>query len=140
MRNVNTLAYEIAETAVRINRRNRQEETVHGLTGARLAALGRLEAEGRLSLSNLAAAEGVTPATMARIVDGLQQGKLVVRQQSSEDGRIVWVIPTTLGRSLVHGAQRRRFRWLESFLGTLSEDDRDAVERAVQILGMATGE
>lgn len=129
----------MAETALRIHRRTRQEEAVHGLTGARLAALARLESQGRLSLGGLAAAEGVAPATMARIVDGLEEGKLVVRQHSSEDRRTVWVIPTTLGRSLVKGAHRRGYLWLESFLTRLSESEQVTVERAMAILARATG-
>lgn len=138
MSNVIPLASSVAETALRIQRRSRQEESVHGLTGARLAALTRLDSGGRLSLTGLAAAEKVAPATMARIVDALEKGKLVVRQHSPEDGRIVWVIPTTLGRSLVHGSHKRRLRWLESFLTNLSEADRAILERAVAILAKAT--
>jgi DNA-binding MarR family transcriptional regulator len=136
--NVTRLASRVAETALRIQRRSRQEESVHGLTGARLAALTRLDSGGRLSLTGLAAAEKVAPATMARIVDALEKGKLVVRQHSPEDGRIVWVIPTALGRSLVHGSHTRRLRWLESFLTKLSEADRAILERAVTILAKAT--
>lgn len=138
MSNVIPLASRVAETALRIQRRSRQEESVHGLTGARLAALTRLDSGGRLSLTGLAAAEKVAPATMARIVDALEKGKLVVRQHSPEDGRIVWVTPTTLGRSLVHGSHKRRLRWLESFLTNLSEADRAILERAVTILAKAT--
>jgi DNA-binding MarR family transcriptional regulator len=138
MRSGAELAGRVADTALRIHRRTRQEEAVHGLTGARLAALARLASEGRLSLGGLAAAEGVAPATMARIVDGLEDGKLVVRQQSSEDRRTVWVIPTTLGRSLVKGAHRRGYLWLESYLTRLSQREQATVERAIAILARAT--
>jgi DNA-binding MarR family transcriptional regulator len=76
---------------------------------------------------------------MARIVDGLEEGKLVVRQHSSEDRRTVWVIPTTLGRSLVKGANRRGYLWLESYLTRLSESEQATVERAMAILARGTG-
>lgn len=138
MASATPLAGRVAETALRIQRRSRQEESVHGLTGARLAALTRLDSGGRLSLTGLAAVEDVAPATMARIVDALAEGKLVVRQNSPEDGRIVWVVPTTLGRSLVRGSHRRRYQWLESFLTGLSEEDQRIVERAITILAKAT--
>lgn len=138
MTNATTLAGRVAETALRIQRRSRQEESVHGLTGARLAVLSRLDSGDRLSLTGLAAAEDVAPATMARIVDALEEGKLVVRQNSPDDGRMVWIVPTTLGRSLVHGSHRRSYRWLESFLTSLSEDDQEVVEKAITILANAT--
>jgi DNA-binding MarR family transcriptional regulator len=113
---------------------------VHGLTGARLAVLAHLMAEGPLSLTSLAAAERVSMATMARIVDGLQEGKLVIKRRSSEDGRVVQVVPTALGTSLALGAEGRRLRWLETFLNRLNERDRATIERAVAILGPVVGE
>ncbi|HSL25507.1 MAG TPA: hypothetical protein VLA54_04425, partial [Acidimicrobiia bacterium] len=85
-----------------------------------------------------AKSEAVTAATMTRIVDGLQDGKLVVRERSAPDGRVVLIVPTTLGRTLVAGARTRRLEWLESFLAGLSDADRGAVARGVKILANAT--
>ncbi|MGH8927174.1 MAG: MarR family winged helix-turn-helix transcriptional regulator [Acidimicrobiia bacterium] len=128
------LAEAIATTVVRINRRLRQETSVHGLTEARLAVLTRLDTEGRLSLSELAQAEGVAPATMARIVDALEEGRLLIRRPSVEDGRKVWLLPTTLGRSLARGSRYRRTGWLASYLSRLAEADRAIVRRAMELL------
>ncbi len=107
---------------------------MHGLTGARLAVLTRLMTDGPLGLGELANTEGVAAATMSRMVDGLEEGKLVVRQRSPQDGRVVQVVATTLGRSLVAGSQRRRLQWLESRLSELDETDRVNLERAAAIL------
>jgi DNA-binding MarR family transcriptional regulator len=132
------LASRVAEVALRLQRRSRQADRVHGITGARLAALDRLVAAGSMPLSELASAEAVSAATMTRIVDGLQEGKLVIRKRSNMDGRVVLVVPTTLGRTLMAAARSRRLRWLESFLTSLSDADRAAVERAVEILARAS--
>lgn len=131
------LASRVAEIALRLHRRSRQEEAVHGLTGARLSALARLVSDGALSLTELAGAEGVSAPTMARIIDGLQEGKLVVRQRARGDGRIVMIIPTALGRTLLLGARRRRLRWLERFLEDLRDEDRADLDRALHILARA---
>jgi DNA-binding MarR family transcriptional regulator len=134
---IRDLADLVAETAMRLQRRSRQEASVHGLTGGRQAALSRVVDEKRTSLTALAVAEGVSPATMARIVDWLERGKLVVRTPSTEDRRHVWIVPTILGQSLAAGSDRRRSSWLESFLSDLSDRDRATVARAVEILGSA---
>jgi DNA-binding MarR family transcriptional regulator len=130
-----TLAEQLSEVALRLQRRLRQEEGVHGQTGARLATLRRLMEEGPLPVGELAAREGVAAATMTRMVDSLEAGKLVVRRRTNRDGRVVEVIPTSLGRSLVIGAHRYRLRWIEGLLGGLSNEDLTAVNRTVQIIG-----
>jgi DNA-binding MarR family transcriptional regulator len=122
---------------MRLQRRSRQEAAVHGLTGGRLAALASVVAAKRISLSALAESELVSPATMARIVDWLETGKLVIRVPSTEDRRHVWIVPTMLGRSLAVGSRRRRSSWLEGYLSGLSERDRATLERAIEILNAA---
>ncbi|HEY7565655.1 MAG TPA: MarR family transcriptional regulator [Acidimicrobiia bacterium] len=131
------LAAEVVDLVVRIHRRLRQEQAVHGLTGARLAVLTRLHEQGSQSLGSLAAAERVTPATMARIVDGLAQGKLVVRRPSPGDRRMVMISTTSLGRSLLAGGRRRQTYWLTSYLESLTEHERAAMSRATRLLSRA---
>ena len=137
MSSVPSLAGRVSDVALRLQRRSRQMDRVHGITGARLAALDRLVSAGSLPLTELAGAEGVSAATMTRIVDALQKGKLVIRARSDTDGRVVTVISTTLGRTLMTGARHRRLEWLESFLTSLSDGERAAVERGVEILARA---
>lgn len=132
------LANRVAELAMRIHRRSRQEDRVHGITGARFAVLDRLASSGSLSLTDLAQAEAVSAATMTRIVDGLAEGKLVRRERFARDGRVVRIVPTTLGRTLVAGSRNRRLRWLESALASLDQADRAVIERGVEILASAT--
>jgi DNA-binding MarR family transcriptional regulator len=134
---IRELADQVAETAMRLQRRSRQEASVHGLTGGRLAALSTVVAAKRVSLGALAESELVSPATMARIVDWLEEGKLVIRVPSTQDRRQVWIVPTMLGRSLAAGSRRRRSSWLEQFLSGLSDRDRATVARAVEILSDA---
>src|SRR5688572_19376471 len=105
-----SLAGLVADVALRIQRRLRQQPAVHGLTEARLATLKWVIADGRSSVGDLAAAEGVSSPTMTRIIDGLEAEKLVLRRRSSQDGRIVEVVATALGRSLASSAERYHLR------------------------------
>ncbi|HEY4606347.1 MAG TPA: MarR family transcriptional regulator, partial [Acidimicrobiia bacterium] len=116
---------------------SRQEDRVHGITGARMAVLDRLVTTGSLQLTELARAEAVSPATMARIVDALEDGKLVLRVRSAPDGRVVRIVPTTLGATLVTSARHRRLRWLESFIDGLDDGERDVIEQALDIMAGA---
>jgi DNA-binding MarR family transcriptional regulator len=134
---IRELADQVAEMAMRLQRRSRQEASVHGLTGGRLAALASVVAAKRISLSALAESELVSTATMARIVDWLEEGKLVIRVPSTEDRRQVWIVPTMLGRSLAAGSRRRQSSWLVPFLSGLSDRDRATLARAVEILDAA---
>jgi DNA-binding MarR family transcriptional regulator len=129
-----SLAGLVAEVALRLQRRLRQEPAVHGLTEARLATLKRVVADGRSTVGNLAAAEGVASPTMSRIVDGLEAEKLVLRRRSSRDRRVVEVVATTLGRTLASSAERRQLRWLERALQQLNERDRRAIAEVAATL------
>jgi DNA-binding MarR family transcriptional regulator len=129
-----SLAGLVAEVALRLQRRLRQELAVHGLTGARLATLKRVVAEGGSTVGKLAVAEGVASPTMSRIIDGLETEKLVLRRRSSRDGRVVEVLATTLGRTLASGAERHQLRWLEGALQELNERDRRAIAEVAATL------
>lgn len=128
------LAGLMADVSLRLQRRRRQEPPVHGLTEARLATLKRLISAGPSSVGDLAAAEGVAPPTMTRIIDALEAEKLAVRRRSPRDGRVVEVVATALGRSLASSAERRQLGWLEDILQGLSERDRRSIAEAGSIL------
>jgi DNA-binding MarR family transcriptional regulator len=127
------LAARLSDVAVRLHRRLRQEEAVHGLTGARLAVLARLHEDGAQSLRALATAEQVTSATMARIVDGLEDGKLVVRRPWHEDGRKVLISTTSLGRSLLIGGRRRHARWIATYFASLTNAQQEVIAQAIDL-------
>lgn len=129
-----TLAGLVADVSLRLQRRRRQEPPVHGLTEARLTTLKRLISAGPSSVGALAAAEGVAAPTMTRIIDALEAERLVIRRRSARDGRVVEVVATALGRSLVSSAERRQLGWLEDILQGLSDRDRNVVAEAAAIL------
>jgi DNA-binding MarR family transcriptional regulator len=129
-----TIATALADLAVIVTRRLRQGSGAHGLTGSRRAALRRLVSEGPLQVGALAAGEGVTAATMSRMVDGLVEARLAVRIRAEHDRRGVAVTPTALGRTLLEAVDRAELRWLDSIIEGLDNEDRTAVQRAVEVL------
>lgn len=112
----------------------RKEDEASGLSPARLSALSVVVFAGPLTLGALARAEGVTPATISRIVDGLEQGGLVRRRPHPGDGRAVRLEATAKGVRVLHRARDRRLRRLDQRLGELDERELEVVGRAAAAL------
>src|SRR5437879_13700761 len=77
--------------AIHLLRRAREEDKASGLSPARLSALSVVVFRGPLPLGELAAAEGVRPATMTGIVNGLERDGLARRRPHGADGRSVLI-------------------------------------------------
>ncbi|MDI1466118.1 MarR family transcriptional regulator [Catellatospora sp. KI3] len=105
-----------------------------GLSLTAASTLARLDREGPHRLTELATREGVTQPAMTQLVSRLERDGLAARAADPEDGRVVLVEITPAGRELM--ARRRRIRadHINEILGTLSEDDRRAVDAALPVL------
>ena len=63
--------------------------------------------------------------SVTTIVDGLETKKLVHRNRSDQDRRIVRVELTEGGRAVYREAREMKFRMLRSMLGALTEDEQE---------------
>src|SRR6201995_4173192 len=70
----------------RLARRLRKHELA-GLTPTQLAALATVERSGPMRLGDLAAAEGIAPSTLTRLVTALEDSGLVRRFADPSDAR-----------------------------------------------------
>src|ERR671929_1355422 len=87
--------------AIHALRHVRREDPTSGLSAARLSALSVLVFGGPRTLGELAAAEHVRPATMTRIVQALEEERLVRREADPHDGRVVRLHATTKGERVM---------------------------------------
>ena len=78
------------------------------------AVLGRIDREGPVSVSDLAAAEKVRPQSMAQTVGELEADGLVTRRPDPDDGRRALVELTLSGRETLEDDRARRVGWLVS--------------------------
>ncbi|MES9511375.1 MarR family winged helix-turn-helix transcriptional regulator [Streptomyces sp. NPDC000609] len=94
-----------------------------GMSLTTTAVLDRLEREGPIRLTVLAAAEGVTQPSMTALVQRLEAQDLASRVADPEDGRVRLVTVTDAGRERL--AQRRRAgdARVADLLATLPEQD-----------------
>src|ERR1700745_1569817 len=70
----------------RLSRRLRRHELA-GLTPTQLAALATVERAGPMRLGDLAAAEGIAPSTLTRLVTALEESGYVRRCADPSDAR-----------------------------------------------------
>src|SRR3954463_7242927 len=120
--------------AIHLLRRAGERDAGAGVTRARLSALSVVVFRGPLTLTALAQAEGVRPATMTNIVTGLERGALVRRERNEADGRSVLVSATDDGERLLASARRLRIEAIAERLADLPPDDLEVLSRAGELL------
>lgn len=128
------LASALRIAVMRLARRLRNEREDTSLTLTQLSTLGTLARIGPLTLGELAAAERIQPPSMTRIVTGLQERALVVREPDASDRRLVIVRLADEGKELVAADRRRRDAWLNQRLRELSPEEREVLRQAVPVL------
>jgi DNA-binding MarR family transcriptional regulator len=133
------LASTLRISVMRLARRLRSERTDETLTLSQLATLGTLDRHGPMTLGELAAHERVQPPSMTRIVTGLEDRGLVVREPHVSDRRLVIVRLTAEALALLTIDRRRRDAWLARRLRELTPDEHETLRRAVPILEKLAG-
>ena len=103
-----------------------------GMSFTTASTLGRLEREGPVRLTALAAAEGVAQPSMTQLVQRLEGQGLAVRVSDPGDGRVTLVAITDAGREVLVERRRERNTRLAHLLATLSEDERRALGSAMR--------
>jgi DNA-binding MarR family transcriptional regulator len=83
---------------------SRQLTAVCSLTGPQLACLRQIETGGAVTMTGLAGAISLSPATVSGILDRLEARELVCRERQSDDKRRVLVTLTKAGRAAVRRA------------------------------------
>nr|WP_204341814.1 MarR family transcriptional regulator [Micromonospora terminaliae] len=128
------MAPQLRDAITRLNRRVRQARPVGDLTVTQLSALTSLNLAGALTPRELADIERVQPPTMTKIVAKLEDRGLVQRTPHPTDGRQVILAATEGGRAVLDQFERARNEWLASRLAALTEEERDTLRRAADIL------
>jgi DNA-binding MarR family transcriptional regulator len=128
------LADRLHSAAVHLLRRVATVDPRSGLSPARLSALSVIVFGGPLTMTQLARAERVSPATISSTVNGLESAGLVSRSRTGPDARSVTVEATVAGREVLAEGRRRRVAVLAEDLGRLSAQDRQALATGLYAL------
>ena len=86
------------------------------------------------TLSSLADHLSLTLPSVSKLVDGLVQQELVIRQEAAKDRRCVALGLTPAGESIVNSARAAAQASLSKTLSSLSVEELEAVLRAMELL------
>ena len=108
-----------------------------GISPARASALSVLVFGGSRSLTALAQAERVTPATMSKLVAAMEREGLVRRERDRDDARAVSLEATAKGRRILERGRASRLDLLERLLADSTVAEIDAVRTAAEVVERA---
>jgi DNA-binding MarR family transcriptional regulator len=128
------VADRIHSAAIRLLRGLRRQDDKWGLSAPRLSALSVVVFAGPITLGDLARAEQVRPPTMTRLVQALEEDRLVTRKPDAGDKRVAWIKATARGRRLLLRGRKARVRALAASLRSLDQSSVDTLDRAASLL------
>jgi DNA-binding MarR family transcriptional regulator len=117
----------------RLSRRLRKHELA-GLTPTQLAALATVERTGPMRLGELAAAEGIAPSTLTRLVTALEESGFVRRFADPSDARASTLAITPRGHDTLERLRTETTMVLTASLGLLTAAQRSALAEALPVL------
>jgi DNA-binding MarR family transcriptional regulator len=120
----------LAEALTRVTRATRRELALP-LGASSLAALATVDQQGPMRLGDLARHEGVTPATLSRIVSVLEDDGYARRTVDADDRRSSWLEVTPAGKRLLAGVRRDRAALVAARVARLSTAQRRALANAL---------
>jgi DNA-binding MarR family transcriptional regulator len=117
----------------RLSRRLRHHELA-GLTPTQLSALATVEASGPMRLGDVAAAEGIAPSTLTRIVTALEDRAYVERCAVPGDARASTLTITARGHEVLERIRHESTAMLAQSLATLRPEQIEALAHALPAL------
>lgn len=119
----------------RLRRRIKSVSGGTGVTPSQMAVLSRLMLAGEATMSDLAAAEGVRPQSMAAWLAALDEGGWLKRRPDPGDGRRQLISISDEGLRRVDDDRQVRTEWLANALQDRYDDEeRQTIVRALTLL------
>jgi DNA-binding MarR family transcriptional regulator len=117
----------------RLSRRLRRHELA-GLTPTQLSALATIGKTGPMRLGDLAAAEGIAPSTLTRLVTALEESGYVRRTADPSDARASTLAITPHGQDALERIRTESTLMLTASLKLLTPAQRSALAAALPVL------
>jgi len=117
----------------RLSRKLRRHE-IAGLTPTQLAALATVGTSGPMRLGDLAAAEGIAPSTLTRLVTALEESGYVRRCADPSDARASTLAITPHGQDVLERIRSESTLVLAASLRLLTPAQRSALAEALPVL------
>ena len=105
-----------------------------GLSMPQFGILMHLFHHGRCGMSDISDRMEVTNAGASQLVERLVQNGLLERSEDPHDRRAKRITLTDKGRNLIKNSIAERFRWVESLVAQLTDEDQVKVLTALPVL------
>jgi DNA-binding MarR family transcriptional regulator len=106
----------------------------YNITPSQASALARIEQSEPVRIGVLANLEGITPASMSKIIDSMSDQDFIVREPDPLDGRVSMVRIAPSGREMIHEIRSKSTRALEDALSSLSAREQSIIHSSLPVL------
>lgn len=130
---IDRIAASLRMSIARLARLLRQQDH-SGMSPAMGTALASVFLHGPLTLGRLASLEQVTPPTVSKLVDKLEDRGLVEREFDPTDRRVCRVVVTPAGAAQIDDIRSRRTQWLSERLRELPATDVERLNDVIEVL------
>ncbi len=127
------LANELRPVLLRLARLVRRESHALGVTAGQISLLAAVGDQPGITGRELADRERMTPPGMSAALDRLEAADLIVRTRAT-DRRRVGISLSPEGARVLRSVRKKRTAWLAERLEGLSEDERAAIDAAIEPL------
>ncbi|MHB1087610.1 MAG: MarR family winged helix-turn-helix transcriptional regulator [Acidimicrobiales bacterium] len=121
-------------TLARLGRQIRMSHVDENLSPTQIEVLATVVRCGPLRLSTLATDEGINPTMLSRIVAKLENAHLVERTPDHDDARIIHVVATDAGVTLLREIRSERTSALRYGYSRLDDGQRASIGQALDAL------
>jgi DNA-binding MarR family transcriptional regulator len=105
-----------------------------GFSMSHLGALFHIHHRGSSAVTELGDHLGVTSAASSQLLERLVQQGLILRTEDPGDRRVKQIVLTEKGCQVLEESILARQSWLDDLVKTLSDDERDSIKSALNIL------
>jgi DNA-binding MarR family transcriptional regulator len=131
-----TIADRLRPVLLRVGRELRREAREVGVSPEQVSILVAIKYTPGIGIRGLATRERVSAPALSKHVDRLERDGLVSRTPDAVDRRRVGLALTDEGQRVLRRVRSRRTAWLATRLRSLSPDELDAVEAAIEPLSL----
>ncbi len=134
MSDLNNAAAALRSINGKLARRLRESAPPGDLTWSQVSVLGFLVRDGAMTVTELAALEGVRSQSMGATVAGLQALGMVQGEADPLDGRKTRYQPTQACLTLIATNRAQRDDWLQQAMATLKPQEQQTLLAAIPLL------
>jgi len=129
-----TLANRLRPVLLKLNRELRREIHSIGVTGGQVSLLVQIKYSPGIGVRELAARERMSVPGMSKFVARLEDAGLIERHEVGGDRRRVGLHVSPAGHRVLRSVKSKRTAWLAARLGTLDDEQLEALDAAVEPL------